>query len=163
MPRCPTAGKVTVGLTYVALAMRHRFSCLSTFGLNEHPAYTPLRRTAPFNKLHLYTTHNRTCASNDCQRCRCWCSSGSCGRRTNMKTLKDVARWTVCQLRVLYCVVQVLVGALAMWLLCHIPSMKDRLFAAHRRAMKSYTGGNWEVHISYIFCSKVSHTNSKHK
>jgi len=55
MPRCPTAGKVTVGLTYVALAMRHRFSCLSTFGLTgfreggEDPAYTPLRSTAPFN------------------------------------------------------------------------------------------------------------------
>jgi len=62
-----------------------------------------------------------------------------------MKTLKDAARWTLCQLRVLYCVVQVLVGTLIKWLLCQFPSMKDRLIAEERRVMKSYTGGNWEV------------------
>ena len=63
---------------------------------------------------------------------------------TTMGALNDAARWTVVELRVLWCAVFLLLSTLVCRLLGRIPSVRRRMLAPHERAMHPFAG-NWQV------------------
>ena len=71
-----------------------------------------------------------------------------------MGALKDVAQWTVVELRVCWCTVSLLLQLFVGWLLCHIPSFKARIYAPHERVMHPFAG-NWQVRAKEAFISLI--------